>query len=446
MKKFSKILVGLLVVVCIVEGFFLYRAYAIPSTTLQTARKINRIEQIIDKYYKGSVKKSELEDCTYKGLVAGLGDVYSMYYSEDDFKELEQSTSGVYYGVGIYLTQDIKTGIITVVKPVKGSPADGSGLKKGDILTKVGNYKLKTSDALDDIVKKIKGAEGTKVKLTFTRNQTSKTYTFTRQSIENPTVETKMLQDKVGYLQITEFDEVTVSQFRSGLKSLKKQGAEGTKVKLTFTRNQTSKTYTFTRQSIENPTVETKMLQDKVGYLQITEFDEVTVSQFRSGLKSLKKQGAKKLIIDLRDNPGGLLTSVVDIAGQILPKGTIVYTEDKNGNKKYYKDTKNEQLDMPLCVLVNGNSASAAEILSGAIKDDKAGTLVGETTFGKGIVQGFFEVGDGSYVKLTYSSYYTPAGHNIHKKGIKPDVEVKDNTKTKADEQLNKALSILQKK
>lgn len=100
------------------------------------------------------------------------------------------------------------------------------------------------------------------------------------------------------------------------------------------------------------------MLQDKVGYLQITEFDEVTVSQFRSGLKSLKKQGAKKLIIDLRDNPGGLLTSVVDIAGQILPKGTIVYTEDKNGNKKYYKDTKNEQLDMPLCVLVNGNSAS----------------------------------------------------------------------------------------
>ena len=151
MKKFSKILVGLLVVVCIVEGFFLYRAYAIPSTTLQTARKINRIEQIIDKYYKGSVKKSELEDCTYKGLVAGLGDVYSTYYSEDDFKELEQSTSGVYYGVGIYLTQDIKTGIITVVKPVKGSPADGSGLKKGDILTKVGNYKLKTSDALDAV-------------------------------------------------------------------------------------------------------------------------------------------------------------------------------------------------------------------------------------------------------------------------------------------------------
>lgn len=216
-KKLSKILVGLLVVVCIVEGFFLYRAYVVPSSTLQTARKINRIEQIIDKYYKGSVKKSDLEDYTYKGLVAGLGDVYSTYYSESDFKELEESTSGVYYGVGIYMTQDIKTGIITVVKPVKGSPADGSGLKKGDVLIKVGNYKVKTSDALDDIVKKIKGAEGTKVNLTFTRNQTTKTYTFTRQSIENPTVETKMLKDQIGYLQVTEFDEVTVSQFKAAL-------------------------------------------------------------------------------------------------------------------------------------------------------------------------------------------------------------------------------------
>ena len=277
-KKLSKILVGLLVVVCIVEGFFLYRAYVVPSSTLQTARKINRIEQIIDKYYKGSVKKSDLEDYTYKGLVAGLGDVYSTYYSESDFKELEESTSGVYYGVGIYMTQDIKTGIITVVKPVKGSPADGSGLKKGDVLIKVGNYKVKTSDALDDIVKKIKGAEGTKVNLTFTRNQTTKTYTFTRQSIENPTVETKMLKDQIGYLQVTEFDEVTVSQFKSGL-------------------------------------------------------------------ASLKKQGAKKLIIDLRDNPGGLLTSVVDIASQILPKGTIVYTEDKHNHKQIHLSLSEYELE-----------------------------------------------------------------------------------------------------
>lgn len=154
----------------------------------------------------------------------------------------------------------------------------------------------------------------------------------------------------------------------------------------------------------------------------------------------------KSLIIDLRDNPGGLLNAVVDIADDLLPKGKIVYTEDKNGKKKTYNAEDDDQLNMPLCLLVNENSASASEILAGAIKDRNAGTLVGEKTFGKGIVQGFFDLGDDSYVKLTYSSYYTPAGHNIHKKGIQPNVSVKDNEKTKQDEQLQKAVDILSKK
>lgn len=379
MKKFSKILVGVLVVICLVEGFFLFRAYGFSDDTLSMARKVSRIEQIIDKYYKGSVDQKELEDYTYRGLVAGLGDQYSAYYSEEDFAELEESTSGVYYGVGIYLTQDVKTGVITVVKTIKGSPADGKGMKKGDILTQVDDHKVKITESLDEIVKKIKGEEGTKVSLTFRRG----------------------------------------SDF---------------------------KTYKLTRRSVENPTVETKMLKNNIGYLSILEFDEITVTQFETGLAKLKKQGAESLIIDLRDNPGGLLKSVTQIAEKILPKGTIVYTEDKDGNKKYYKDEDNQQLHMPLCILTNENSASASEILAGAVKDRNAGTLVGEKTFGKGIVQGFFDVGDGSYVKLTYSSYYTPAGHNIHKKGIKPDVTVKDNTKTKADEQLQKAVEILEKK
>ena len=362
MKKFSKILVGVLVVICLVEGFFLFRAYGFSDDTLSMARKVSRIEQIIDKYYKGSVNQKELEDYTYRGLVAGLGDQYSAYYSEEDFAELEESTSGVYYGVGIYLTQDVKTGVITVVKTIKGSPADGKGMKKGDILTQVDDHKVKNTESLDEIVKKIKGEEGTKVSLTFRRGSDSKT------------------------------------------------------------------------------------LKNNIGYLSILEFDEITVTQFETGLAKLKKQGAESLIIDLRDNPGGLLKSVTQIAEKILPKGTIVYTEDKDGNKKYYKDEDNQQLHMPLCILTNENSASASEILAGAVKDRNAGTLVGEKTFGKGIVQGFFDVGDGSYVKLTYSSYYTPAGHNIHKKGIKPDVTVKDNTKTKADEQLQKAVEILEKK
>ena len=195
---------------------------------------------------------------------------------------------------------------------------------------------------------------------------------------------------------------------------------------------------------MENPTVETRMLQGNIGYLSISEFDEITVEQFEDGLKDLQDQGAESLIIDLRDNPGGLLSAVIDIADDVLPKGRIVYTEDKNGKKKYYDAEDDDQLNMPLCVLVNGNSASASEILAGAIKDRDAGTLVGEKTFGKGIVQGFYGLGDDSYVKLTYASYYTPDGHNIHKKGIQPDVKVEDDEDTEADEQLQRAVEVLQ--
>ena len=379
MKKASKLFVGLLVVVCIVEGFFLYRAYAIPTETRKTMQKINKIEEAIDKYYKGDIDEEKLEDYTYKGLVAGLGDPYSDYYSEKEFKELMESTNGVYSGIGLYLTQNMQTGVITVVKPIKGSPSDGKGLKKGDILTQIDGKDVQTGEDLSEIVKKIKGEEGTKVSLTFLRG------------------------DK-------------------------------------------TKKYTFTRKSIETPTVETKMLENHIGYLSILEFDEVTVKQFEAGIKKLEGQGMKSLIIDLRDNPGGLLSAVVEIADDILPKGKIVYTEDNNGKKKYYNAEDDDQLDIPLCVLVNGNSASASESLAGAVKDRKAGTLVGEKTFGKGIVQGFFDLGDDSYVKLTYSSYYTPAGHNIHKKGIEPNITVKDNEKTKKDEQIEEAKKILNKK
>ncbi|MCI5623776.1 S41 family peptidase [Anaerostipes sp.] len=379
MKKLSKIIVGILVVTCIAEGFFLYRAYAIPSDTLKTAQKINKIEKTIEKYYKGKIDKEQLEDYTYKGLVAGLEDPYSDYYSKEDFEDLMESTNGVYSGVGIYMTQNLTSGIITVVKTIKGSPSDGSGLKKGDILTKVDDHDVTADEELSEVVDRIKGKEGTEVTLYFLR----------------------------------------------GSKTMK---------------------YTFTRKSIETPTVETRMLDNGIGYLSISEFDEVTVKQFEDGMKKLKKQGMKSLIIDLRDNPGGLLNAVVDIADDLLPKGKIVYTEDKNGKKKTYNAEDDDQLNMPLCLLVNENSASASEILAGAIKDRNAGTLVGEKTFGKGIVQGFFDLGDDSYVKLTYSSYYTPAGHNIHKKGIQPNVSVKDNEKTKQDEQLQKAVDILSKK
>ena len=166
-----------------------------------------------------------------------------------------------------------------------------------------------------------------------------------------------------------------------------------------------------------------KMLDDSLGYIQITEFTDGTSEQFKKAYSELNEQGMKGLLVDLRENPGGLLTAVCDTLEQILPKGMIVYTEDKSGHRTEHTCKGKTPIDIPLVVLVNENSASAAEIFSGAVKDHGVGTLVGTTTFGKGIVQQTFSLGDGSAVKLTTSRYYTPNGVNIQGTGITPDVE-----------------------
>lgn len=202
------------------------------------------------------------------------------------------------------------------------------------------------------------------------------------------------------------------------------KGEEGTIVHLTIYREGEPDYLEIdvTRRKIESPTVSYEMYDNGVGYIQITEFDEVTTDQFKEALAVIKGSHAKGLILDLRSNPGGSLPVVVDIARLILPKGLVVYTEDKNGKRDEYTcDGKNE-LDIPLVVLVNGNSASASEILAGAIKDYNKGTLIGTTTFGKGIVQRIQQLTDGTAVKLTISSYYTPNGNNIHGIGIEPDI------------------------
>ncbi len=226
------------------------------------------------------------------------------------------------------------------------------------------------------------------------------------------------------------------------------RGEEGTKVELTIYREGEPDYLYFSveRRKVESPTVNSEMM-GAVGYLQITSFDEVTVHQFTDAYEELKKQGMKGLIIDVRSNPGGLLTSVLDISRQILPKGRIVYTEDKYGQKNEYTcDGKNE-IDIPLVVLINGNSASASEILAGAVKDYGIGTIVGTTTYGKGVVQNIFALSDGSAVKLTISNYFTPNGNNIHGIGIIPDVEVELDADKYYDEgvdtQIEKALEIL---
>lgn len=203
------------------------------------------------------------------------------------------------------------------------------------------------------------------------------------------------------------------------------KGEEGTTVHLTIYREGETDYLEMdvTRRKIESPTVNYEMYDNGVGYIQITEFDDVTADQFTEALAVIKGSHAKGLILDLRSNPGGSLPVVVDIARSILPKGMIVYTEDKYGERDEYTcDGKNE-LDIPLVVLINGNSASASEILAGAIKDYHKGTLIGTTTFGKGIVQRVLPLTDGTALKLTISSYYTPNGNNIHGIGIDPDIE-----------------------
>lgn len=202
------------------------------------------------------------------------------------------------------------------------------------------------------------------------------------------------------------------------------KGEEGTTVHLTIYREGESDYLEIDveRRKIESPTVNYEMLENDIGYIQITEFDDVTTDQFTEALAVVKGSGAKGLILDLRGNPGGSLNVVVDIAREILPKGLIVYTEDKYGERDEYNCDGKKELEIPLVVLVNGNSASASEILAGAIKDYGKGTLIGTTTFGKGIVQRVLPLTDGTALKLTISSYYTPNGNNIHGVGIEPDV------------------------
>ena len=205
------------------------------------------------------------------------------------------------------------------------------------------------------------------------------------------------------------------------------RGVEGTEVSITVYRSSDGEDHEFTmqRRKVENPTVEYKMLADNIGYIEVSSFYEVTAQQYIAAVEDLNAQGMEGLIVDLRGNGGGLLDVAVDMLDYMLPAGKIVYTEDKDGNvTSEYNSTDDEQFTKPLAILVNGYSASASEIFAGAIKDYGIGTLVGTNTFGKGIVQRIFPLDDGSAIKLTTAKYFTPNGNDIHKVGIKPDVEV----------------------
>lgn len=234
------------------------------------------------------------------------------------------------------------------------------------------------------------------------------------------------------------------------------RGEKGTTVHLEIYRPSTEENLSFDveRQDITLPSVSHKMFEDGIGYVHIDSFETETATQFEEAVKDLEDQGMKALIIDVRYNPGGMVTAVVQILDDILPEGTVVYTEDKNGNRQDYTSSGDTYLDYPIAVLINGESASASEILAGAIKDYQYGTLIGTTTFGKGIVQTIFPLEDGDAVKLTTAKYFTPNGNYIHGVGIEPDIELEyeylDKDATSYDEaydnQIQKAIEVLNDK
>lgn len=357
------------------------------NSYVRVVQKLSLLQNLIDTYYLDDVDEDALETGIYKGFISSLNDPYSTYYTKEEYASLLESSSGVYYGIGAVVSQDVKTGIITVVKPYKDTPAYKAGLLPDDIIYKVEGEEVTGKD-LSEVVSKMKGKAGTKVKITIIRDGS-----------EDPI-------------------DLTIE-----------------------------------RQKISIPTIEYRMLDDNIGYIQIFEFDEITISQFNNAVSELEKAGMKGLVVDVRNNPGGLLDSVVSILDRLLPKCLIVYTEDKYKNREEEYAKNPDTFDKPLAVLINGNSASASEIFAGAIQDYGIGTIVGTTSFGKGIVQKVIPLTDGTAVKLTISKYYTPKGRNIHGTGIVPDVEVElaENLKQMAtvplekDNQLQKAVEIVKK-
>lgn len=255
--------------------------------------------------------------------------------------------------------------------------------------------------------------------------------------------------------KITEVDGESITGKTAADVSALVKGEAGTDVTLTIFRESTGEVLekTVTRQDIQVKTVSWRMMDDNIGYIAITNFRENTYSQFKEALDMLEAEGMEKLVLDLRNNTGGLVKSAHEIGEELLPEGIMVYTMDKDGNRE---DTLCDDVynDVPLVVLVNGNSASAAEILAGAIQDTGRGQLIGTTTFGKGLVQRLFTLPDGSGLNMTIQKYYTPNGTSIHGVGITPDYEVElpeeyaqqTNIPAEADTQLQKAVEVLSEK
>lgn len=232
--------------------------------------------------------------------------------------------------------------------------------------------------------------------------------------------------------------DITDMELSSAVALIK--GDKGTSVTLEVIRGTERLTFSAVRDAVEAKTVSYTLLDNNIGYLSISQFEEVTTKRFKAAVEDLQSQGMKGLVIDIRNNPGGLLDTVVGMLKYMLPDGLIVYTEDKQGNRKEYKGQDNDEFNLPLAVIVNGNSASASEIFAGAIQDYGKGTIIGTQTYGKGIVQTVKPLTDGSAIKFTIAKYFTPKGQDIHGKGVTPDMVVEYDTDADVDTQLDAAI------
>lgn len=369
MKKLGKIFLALAL-----SAGLAFTGYIVglnhPSTNGQITKTdqahledMHMLRDLLDKNFLFDYKEKDLYEGSLKGMFANLGDPYTQYYTADEFKKLMETLDGRYKGIGV-LVQASKEGFIKVVQVFDDSPAAEAGLKAGDYIIKV-EGKEYSADQMEDAVAVMKGEEDTDVKITIRR-------------MEKDGKNFKDIDLKVARRDV-KVDTIDDASF----------------------------------------TIKGK----KIGYIHIKSFDDVTGEDFNASYKKLKDQGIKGLVLDLRNNPGGSLDVCLAIADKFLGKGVIVTTEDKNG-KVITEESDEANDDIPMTVLVNENSASASEILSGAFKDRKRAKIVGKKTFGKGIVQKLFPLEDGSGAKITISEYHTPSGAKINKIGVKPDVEV----------------------
>ncbi len=363
------------------------------SVDRSTIQKFNEARSILQKAYYENVDTNKLVEGAISGMTDSLNDPYTVYYNKKQMKWFTglQNNTENEY-VGVGLPIMLdKSGVVTVLEPYDNSPAKAAGIKQGDKILKIDGKDITGIKDETLIASMIKGPENTETILTILRES------------ESSTKDIPVMRKKIKALV----------------------------------------------------NIRSEMLDGNIAYIKLKMFDKNISKNFISQLNTLVKQGAKGLIIDVRDNPGGLYDEVVSLADRLLPEGTIVFTKDKNG-KKNVQPSDATELNMPITVLTNGNSASASEILAGAIKDFKKGTLIGTKTFGKGLVQTTYSFKDGTGLKVTIARYYTPSGVCIQGQGIKPDIEInlpekyKDTdvaTIPKEDDlQLQKAIEVINQK